>query len=75
MYERCQYSVFFVKYFEVKFHLSCVNCGHGICHSEKVRYHGSDAYNPLESVKNAYAKTIFTRLYAKYNIINKITKL
>lgn len=75
MYERCQYSSFLVKYFEVKFHLSCVHCGRGICHSEKIRYHGSDSYNPLESVRNAYTKTIFTRVYAKYNIINKLTKL
>jgi hypothetical protein len=72
-YERCRYS-FLEFYFVTIFHLSCIHCGKGFCHKEKIRYHGGEAY-PSLNVRETFQKAIFTRLYAKFPIVNKLTKL
>lgn len=73
MYESCDLS-WNNLFISGKFHLSCIHCGKGISHNEQVRYHGNCSYmNNL--IKEQYSKTILTRLYAKYPIVNKLTNL
>lgn len=52
-----------------------IHCGKGFCHKERIRYHGGDTYTPTQIVRETFQKAIFTRLYAKFPIINKLTKL
>lgn len=73
-YESSKYSLFDLFFISI-FHLSCIHCGKGICHKERIRYHGSDSFRPATLIREMYSKPILTRLYAKYNIINKLTKL
>lgn len=73
MYERCHFS-WTNLFISNIFHLSCIHCGKGICHNEQIRYHGTCSYMN-DAIRELYSKTIFTRLYAKYPIVNKLTKL
>lgn len=55
--------------------LTCIHCGHSVDSRETVSHPIYTKINDAKAVHEYYKIPILTRIYGKYKIVNKLTKL
>lgn len=55
--------------------LTCIHCGHSVDSRETVSHPIDTKINDAKAVHEYYKIPILTRIYGKYKIVNKLTKL
>lgn len=59
---------------DYNFLLSCIHCGHGFEYDVRITNCINTSLG-FKYLQEHYNKTVLTRLYGKFNIINKLTKI